>query len=45
MVLLRVRNAGIVPIGREDFHSPLTFTFPGREVRGAEILDHSGAAR
>lgn len=43
MVLLRVRNAGIVPIGRGDFHSPLTFTFPGREVRGAEILDHSGA--
>jgi phosphate transport system substrate-binding protein len=43
MVLLRVRNAGIVPIGRGDFHSPLTFTFPGREVRGAEIIDHSGA--
>jgi phosphate transport system substrate-binding protein len=45
MALLRVRNAGIVPVRGADFHTPLTFTFPGREVRGAEIIDHSGAAR
>jgi phosphate transport system substrate-binding protein len=43
LALLRVRNAGLVPIRGADFHTPMTFTFPGREVRGAEIIDHSGA--
>jgi phosphate transport system substrate-binding protein len=43
LALLRVRNAGLVPIRGTDFHAPLTFAFPGREVRGAEIIDHSGS--
>jgi hypothetical protein len=45
LALLRVRNAGFVPIRGTDFHTPLTFVFPGREVRGAEVIDHSGAAQ
>jgi phosphate transport system substrate-binding protein len=37
LVLLRVRNAGLVDLKDEDFRLPLTFLFPGRRVRGAEI--------
>ena len=42
LVLLRIRNAGFVPVRGKDFNTPLTFTFHGREVRGAEVIDHSG---
>jgi hypothetical protein len=35
LVILRVRNSGFVPIRGSDFNTPLTFTFPGQEVRGA----------
>jgi len=42
LVLLRIRNAGFVPVRGDDFNTPLTFGFPGREVRGAEVIEHSG---
>ena len=42
LAILRVRNSGFVPIRGTDFNTPLTFTFPGREVRGAEVIEHSG---
>ena len=42
LVLLRIRNAGFVPVRGKDFNTPLTFTFAGREVRGAEVIEHSG---
>jgi hypothetical protein len=44
LVLLRIRNAGFVPVRGQDFNTPLTFTFPGRQVRGAEVIEHSGDA-
>ncbi|HLI38533.1 MAG TPA: substrate-binding domain-containing protein [Streptosporangiaceae bacterium] len=42
LVLLRIRNSGFVPIRGKDFNTPLTFMFPGREVRGAEVIERSG---
>lgn len=42
LVLLRVRNSGFVPIHGKDFNTPLTFIFPGREVRAVDVIDHSG---
>lgn len=42
LAILRVRNAGFAPIHGSDFNTPITFTFPGREVRGAEVIEHSG---
>jgi hypothetical protein len=42
LAILRVRNSGFVPIRGADFNTPLTFTFPGRQVRGAEVIEHSG---
>jgi phosphate transport system substrate-binding protein len=41
LVILRVRNSGFGPIRGSDFNTPLTFTFPGQEVRGAEVIEHS----
>jgi phosphate transport system substrate-binding protein len=37
LVLLRVRNAGLVDLKDDDFRRPVTFVFPGRKVRGVEI--------
>jgi ABC-type phosphate transport system substrate-binding protein len=42
LAVLRVRNSGFVPIRGTDFNTPLTFAFPGREVRGAEVIEASG---
>jgi hypothetical protein len=42
LVLLRVRNSGFVPIDGKDFNTPLTFIFPGRTLRGAEVIERSG---
>lgn len=42
LVLLRVRNSGLRPIHGKDFNTPLTFIFPGREVRAVDVIDHSG---
>ncbi len=42
LAVLRVRNSGFVPIRGSDFHTPLTFDFPGREVRGAEVFEAAG---
>ena len=36
-VVLSVTNSGIMPISDENFSVPLAFTFPGREVRRAQI--------
>jgi hypothetical protein len=37
LVLLTIINTGLTPIRAEDFTAPLAFTFPGRQVRGAQI--------
>lgn len=42
LVLLRLRNAGLVEIGDEDFTSVLEFSFPGRKIRGSDIIECNG---
>ena len=44
-VLLRIRNSGRVTISGAEFSTPLTFTFPGREVRDVAVIDGAGDAR
>jgi phosphate transport system substrate-binding protein len=45
LVLLRIRNSGFVPISGTEFDPLLKFSFPGREVRGAQPVDTAGNAR
>ena len=42
LVLLRIRNSGRVTISGREFNTPLTFTFPGREVRDVAVIDGAG---
>jgi ABC-type phosphate transport system substrate-binding protein len=42
LVLLRLRNAGLVEIADEDFTSVLEFSFPGRQIRGSDIIECNG---
>ncbi len=37
LVVLRITNSGFAPIRGEHFSTPLSFEFPGREVRGIQI--------
>lgn len=45
MVLLRIRNSGLGTIRRADVRQPLTFTFPGREVKEFTVTDCHGVSR
>lgn len=38
LAVLAVTNSGFAPVRGRDFTTPLTFTFPGRQVRGIQIL-------
>jgi hypothetical protein len=42
LVLLRIRNSGRVTINGKEFNTPVTFTFPGREVRDMAVIDGAG---
>jgi hypothetical protein len=44
LVLLRVKNSGFASIGEADIRRPITFTFPGREVREFTVTDCRGVA-
>ncbi|WP_307873572.1 MULTISPECIES: substrate-binding domain-containing protein [unclassified Frankia] len=46
LVLLRLKNAGRLDVGREDVsaESPITFTFPGRTVQAVQIFEPSPAS-
>jgi hypothetical protein len=37
LVVLGVTNSGIMPVSDENFSVPLAFTFPGRDVRRAQV--------
>jgi phosphate transport system substrate-binding protein len=39
LVLLRVRNSGFTTVREADMRRPITFTFPGREVREFTVTD------
>jgi len=42
LVLLRIRNAGIVDITDGDFTSTLEFSFHGRQIRGSDVIECNG---
>jgi len=42
LVLLRIRNAGIVDITDDDFTSTLEFSFHGRQIRGSDVIECNG---
>jgi phosphate transport system substrate-binding protein len=42
LVVLRIRNAGIVHIEGKDFVTPLEFSFPGRTIEAAEVTEAKG---
>jgi len=42
LVLLRIRNAGIVDITDGDFTSTLEFGFHGRQIRGSDVIECNG---
>jgi len=44
LVLLRVKNSGFASISEADIRRPITFTFPGREVREFTVTDCRGVA-
>lgn len=37
LVILAITNPGLTPVRSEDFRTPLTFTFPGRQVHTAQV--------
>lgn len=45
LVLLRVRNSGVTSITEADIRRPITFTFPGREVKEFSVTDCRGVTR
>jgi phosphate transport system substrate-binding protein len=45
LVLLRVRNSGFTTIREADIRRPITFTFPGREVKEFAVTDCRGVRR
>jgi hypothetical protein len=42
LVLLRIRNAGIVDIRDDDFTSRLEFSFRDRQIRGSDVIECDG---
>jgi ABC-type phosphate transport system substrate-binding protein len=42
LVVLRIRNAGIVHIEGKDFAAPLDFTFPDRTIKAVEVAEANG---
>jgi hypothetical protein len=42
LVVLRIRNAGIVHIEGKDFAAPLEFTFPDRTIKAVEVAEANG---
>jgi hypothetical protein len=44
LVLLRVKNSGFASVSEADIRRPITFTFPGREVREFTVTDCRGVA-
>ena len=44
LVLLRVKNSGFTSVSEADIRRPITFTFPGREVREFTVTDCRGVA-
>jgi hypothetical protein len=38
LVVLRIRNSGLMDLKKGDFDPPVQFIFPGRQVRHAEIV-------
>ena len=45
LVLLRVRNSGFTTVKDTDIRRPITFTFPGREVKEFAVTDCRGVTR
>jgi ABC-type phosphate transport system substrate-binding protein len=45
LVLLRVKNAGFASISKADIRRPITFTFPGRDVKEFAVSECHGMAR
>jgi phosphate transport system substrate-binding protein len=45
LVLLRVRNSGFASVSTADIRRPITFTFPGREVKEFAVTDCRGVTR
>lgn len=45
LVLLRVRNSGFTTVTEADIRRPITFTFPGREVKGFAVTECRGVTR
>jgi len=39
LVLLRVKNSGFASVSEADIRRPITFTFPGREVREFTVTE------
>lgn len=37
LVILAITNPGLTPVRSADFRTPLTFTFPGRQVHTAQV--------
>jgi phosphate transport system substrate-binding protein len=45
LVLVRVRNSGLLNISKGDVRRPLTFTFPGRAIKEFTVTDCRGVSR
>jgi phosphate transport system substrate-binding protein len=45
LVLLRVRNSGFTSVSTADIRRPITFTFPGREVKEFAVTECRGVTR
>jgi phosphate transport system substrate-binding protein len=45
LVLLRIKNSGFTSIREADIRRPITFTFPGREVKEFAVTDCHGVTR
>jgi phosphate transport system substrate-binding protein len=45
LVLLRVKNVGFANISRADIRRPVTFTFPGRDVKEFTVSECHGVSR
>lgn len=45
LVLLRVKNSGFTSVSTADIRRPMTFTFPGREVKEFSVSECHGVTR
>src|ERR1700722_637916 len=45
LVLVRLKNSGLLNISRADVRRPLTFTFPGRVIKEFTVTDCRGVSR